>query len=965
MTTMTMTTKCTPFSRLRRSFGALPLALVLLLLLVLCFLPVASAAWFGSETEHNNDNKDQQPPSPQKLLLSSLVSPLINRELETSVVAHAWPSNPQSVFCEAYAFHTTNHNNKNNNDGDDGDNGDNKDSTTDDAFLEDSAAIAKATFHLNQLANRLLEQEYGVSFDTYQLAKEFVLQLDNNNNNDDDDDDETNNPKNLDTRLLEFALHMRAYSPQCELHRQLARQTLLALDVPPASFGQRQAFAVVYPGGSLVLEEDLLTTNWTSFAHTLTTDADDVVYDAQKTGGELLLPGEVPLGGRTIQGEFGGGGGGILDDEDDESTTTTTPSSSTQQWVILYANLGTTAFAKAYHKLLQDARRANSNLRFVVRHLGAVDFEEAGENAQTHTKPLVLQGYGVRLDIRNVEYKVFDDRKDTPTSGNDGKGDSSANDGGLLNITLLAEGDNLPVPSQFLAGVNLTALGFDTTTLMRNTGKKDDDDNTTNNNLLQELWKRHQSQLDHSQLIPPTWQRRKLPLQAAAAIAQSKDPLVALEEISLNLPSVASTLVHAKIPEQIQVMAEALEEDQFQMSMPAAAGALFINGRFVKVDRPTFNVFELLNTLRKEQALLEGIQTELGPHLKNPTALQKVQRAWMMGEGFLQSKKDDNDDTDDKMESGASKVYRIDVGRGWKQAVMYVNDIEKDAKYAQWPRQVRQIFMAMQFGMPPSIRRNLFTALAVIDPVNNPDNVGIELAKQLMQSNYPIRLGVLLVGDEDVQACKAWVAANPEGEGCPVIKGPILKHSGSAKEKDKLKDVPATARAVHKLFSHVLKTYPGDATEAYLDYFFKMLSRDKQEGSLTMFQVVQNHIETMEGMQLGRSTKLWTEALELLTEDDDDDDGTAPSYHRALRFAVDKGVGSGMSFINGRPLPMGIPSDIFEETGKIFNEEMGNVFRYDPKRENHGRCPKIYLRSVPDGEECPQEDAPATRGLKR
>ena len=60
--------------------------------------------------------------------------------------------------------------------------------------------------------------------------------------------------------------------------------------------------------------------------------------------------------------------------------------------VVLYANLGSPVFATVYQRLLQSGV-----VRFVVRHWG---------KQQSLQQSTLLQGYGVRLDIRNVEYKV-------------------------------------------------------------------------------------------------------------------------------------------------------------------------------------------------------------------------------------------------------------------------------------------------------------------------------------------------------------------------------------------------------------------------------------------------------------------------------------------------------------------------------------------------------------------------------
>ena len=829
-----------------------------------------AAPWFGSssdDTAGSNKNTDHQPVRSSS---SSLVSPIVNRELETSVVAHAWPSNPQSVFCEAYAYHQATYSND----------GPRQQLTAEEA----AAAVVVNEAFLEALSVTLLQklEEEGedVTIPTYAAARDLVrnavvasLQPSSSSSS-----SSSNPPSNV--LLLEYVLSMRAHSPQCELHRGLARQTLQQRH-QLATFRDRNVFAVVYPGGHIVLEEDLVSGDfdWTSLAHDVVTDNDDDPDD-------LLLPGEFPFGeDRSF--------------EDDAA-----------QLVILYANFGTVAFAKTYQQLHRaiSTTQQKQNLRFVVRHLGAVHYEELGADATT--QPTVLQGYGVRLDIRNAEYKVFDDRKSDASASED--------DVSLMNLTALEATNTLKPPSQFLAGVNVTAV----VGLVEDESKK--------NAILKELWKKHEAQ--QANLIPPTWQRRKLSLQATSVIAASKDPLMTLEEVSLNLPSVASTLVHRKIPDEIQEIAEKME-DELGTVLPAS-GALLINGRHINIDRPTFNVFELINVLRKEQSALEKFQAEVGPYLTNsPGALRKVKDAWTMGSDFF-------DTTNNSQEQGfggvvepESKSFRIDVGRGWKQAIIYLNDIEKDAKYAQWPRSVRQMFMAMQYGMAPSVRRNFFTLLAVINPIQSNQNVGFTLAKQLMQSNYPARLGVLLVDDADVQACAEWVSANPAsetGEACPVMKGPVIQDDITAKDKEKLKDIPGTTRALHSLFADLVSKNPSDMADAYLEYVMKLIDEQKEmsgEDSLSMFDIVEMHVNTMSGMQMGSSSKHWSDALSLLTDaEEDDDDTTRPTYAKALRFAVDKGLQAGMSFVNGRPLPMGDPEDVFEKAGKIFNEEMSAIF---------------------------------------
>lgn len=850
---------------------------LLVLLLVAATTTAHASSWFGGSEDDSNNGQDKKE-------LSALVSPVINRELETSVVAHTWPSNPQSVICEAYAYYQSTYSND----------GPRQKLTA----AEKEAAIALNHEFLEALSNQVLSsslQEDGSAIiSTYAAARDLVLKA------------VTPSSSQSHLLLLDFVLSMRGHSPHCELHRGLARQTLQQRQ-QLATFGLNEdVFAVVYPGGHVVKEADFLaaTTNndddgndghfdWKSLAHDVVTDTDD-------DPDELLLPGELPFGADRS-----------LEEEADDA-----------QLVILYANLGSASFAKAYTQLYRTTTtQTNQNIRFVVRHLGAVHYEEMGPDATT--QPTVLQGYGVRLDIRNAEYKVFDDRKDA----------ASNSDASVMNVTALAETAKLKVPSQLLAGVNLTALGLVDDSNNDDESDGDDDSTAKKHTILQELWKKHEAQ--QANLIPPKWQRRKLSLQATSVIAASKDPLMTLEEVSLNLPSVASTLVHCKIPNAIQEIAEKLETELEGVIDPS--GALLINGKPVAIDRPTFNVFELIAVLRKEQAALEKIQVELGPHLSlYPGVLGKVKDAWTRGSDFFVANQSEEEDPyDEAPPEPESKTFRIDVGRGWKQAVVYLNDIEKDSKYAQWPKSVRQMLMAMQYGMPPSVRRNFFTVLAVTNPLDSNQNVGITLAKQLLQSNYPARLGVLLVDNADVKSCAEWVSANPSsevGEACPVVKGPIIEEDVTFDEKDKLKDTPGTMRAFHSLFTRLVSKHSNDMADAYLENVMRLIDEQKEvsgESSLSMFDLLEIHTKTMRGMNVGSVATLWKEALALLTDaedDDDEEDTKTPKYTKALRFAVDKGLETGMSFLNGIPLPIGEPEDVFDRAGKVFNQEMGSIF---------------------------------------
>jgi hypothetical protein len=757
------------------------------LLISLCIM------WMTTDIGAQQDNDE----------MIQVVSPIVNRKLETSVVADGWPSTPQNVLCEAYAYHERN-------------------PLSARSFLSNLVQLIGST------ETSAVPSFVGIALESSPLEGSARA-------------------------LLSYALSLRAYSPQCELHRSLARQALLErvgedpiLDETKSNV---DVFAVVYPSNALLFEDELLATDFSKLPKPTSGETID----------SFLLPDEIILG---HQGT----------------------SSADEPLVTLYANLGSMAFVHAYRHLIDSA-----SVRFVVRYLGDAQIDKlntTGAASDNGSIPTVLQGYGVRLDIRNVEYKVFDDRTDH-SEGN--------HDEGL--VDLRADLDPARVPQEFLAGVNTTSLGL-------------------NVSSVASLWRIHARQQGYAQLVPPVWQRRQLPLQAATILSQARedeDVLETLQQIAQDLPSIASTLVHVKIDETVQTVAKALEKDRL-----LRRGALYVNGRVVAMDRTTFNVFEFLNVLQEEYDRVETLQSLLGKHL-SIEGLQAVQKAWMQGETFLA---DATGQDSSSPKNPRSDVFRVDVARGGKDAIFYLNNIEKDRQYRQWPRSVQQMLMSMQFGMPPMVRRNLFTMLAVIDPIENHSNLGLELGFQLMQNSFPARVGTLLVSAKDVQACRDWVLNLDENDNdLPCPTEPILAKKPSAKDLEKM---PATTHALHRLVSVLSAEFVDqpEAVMAYVEYILSAIGEHQEtQGFLSLSDLLSLHGNLMDGMQVMSTQKAQAKALDDLV-------GLERSefqYGKALRFAVEKRILPGMSFLNGRPLPTA-SDDLSKAISDTFAEEQNHVF---------------------------------------
>lgn len=811
------------------------------------------------------------------------VTPRGRRDIEVSLKSHQWPTTIFSPLCEAWSF------------------------------LDESIGKIKSS--------SLVSQEHGVS-PAWRYLDAFVeiggipsldsWVYDENDGGHDNSQQQrwtnensttlaiqmashattttSDNTVTLDQNLLPMSLALRAHSPHCEMHRSLARDAAITLGLYDSSSRRSSlpaAFAIVSRverneanettmvlGTRVVVDASLLPIALEALKFI------ERVENAEDESSSLLLalPGEKTYHPTTSQGE------------DNDSII-----------VILYGHVGTTGFASLY-QLLKDL-----HIKFVVRHMGYIPYEEEttmntdGPSSRRAT-PTILQGYGVRLDIRNVEYKAFDDGSTDKTK--DGDAEPDWND--------IGHDPTQPARREYLAGVNLdTMLGrFENIDI----GPLAPDMLALQTALIQS----HPTQLRSESIVPPSWRRRSLSLQAAIVIANASDPLETLMGVSQNLPSVAHALSNIQVPESFEALSDeatslATKVGAISPGWGDAAFGLFINSRLVDVERPSFNVFQLLGVLRKEASRLHDLEQNFKPVLSDHVAmwtgneeskanaqweaLQAVRRIYDMGteqlkkmgkRGTFGNSESDDDNVDEEQSSLPAKI-RVDVGRGSRTAVLYLNDIEKDIEYRSWPRSVQEMLYRSQFGGAPTVRRNLFTMLVVIDPASRTiDNPALGVVGQLLRGSFPLRLGVLFVNDDDV-AHKS--ASSPE----PWKGGDRMFH----------------ARDSLFIYRHISKRFGAMAS---ISCFIQVMYNVNEKQVTSAIEYVAIHLSflvEMNVIEYGQSDREQSEMLALL-RDSEESTLNDITYESAVQFAVDKAIRPGMSFFNGLPLPDGSNSALFE-----------------------------------------------------
>ncbi|XP_053733940.1 UDP-glucose:glycoprotein glucosyltransferase 2 isoform X2 [Synchiropus splendidus] len=219
------------------------------------------------------------------------------------------------------------------------------------------------------------------------------------------------------------------------------------------------------------------------------------------------------------------------------------------------------------------------------------------------------------------------------------------------------------------------------------------------------------------------WELQDLSFQAAARILSVPkfDALKLMRDLSQNFPTKARSLTRVAVKQE---MRKEIEENQKHLSetigVQPGDGELFING--VHIDLDIHNPFSVLEVLRGEARILEGLHNLgiKGEHQGNLLRLPV------------------NPVTDS---------YALDIRH---PSILWMNDIENDPQYSSWPAGLQELLRATFPGVIRQIRRNLFSLVLVLDPVQE-ETVGlVKLAALFYKHKIPLRIGfVFVVNTED------------------------------------------------------------------------------------------------------------------------------------------------------------------------------------------------------------------------
>ncbi|EGT33218.1 hypothetical protein CAEBREN_25473 [Caenorhabditis brenneri] len=218
--------------------------------------------------------------------------------------------------------------------------------------------------------------------------------------------------------------------------------------------------------------------------------------------------------------------------------------------VILYGELGTTSFAKAWDQLSKTQKNG-----LIFRHF----------SKKVESTPVSLSGYGVELAIKNTEYKAVDESNEKKSVEED------ETDLFGFNIKLLKElhPDSVEAIESFR--VNLK---------------------------------------ESDELAPlKRWELQDLSYQAAQKIVNAgpAEALGTLEEYSQNFPTHARALAKTTVSEQLRKEVLSNRKLLEEASIDIGETSLYING--INQDINSLDLFKLADLLKQENKLAEGFHS--------------------------------------------------------------------------------------------------------------------------------------------------------------------------------------------------------------------------------------------------------------------------------------------------------------------------------------------------------------------
>lgn len=224
----------------------------------------------------------------------------------------------------------------------------------------------------------------------------------------------------------------------------------------------------------------------------------------------------------------------------------------------------------------------------------------------------------------------------------------------------------------------------------------------------------------------------RLGLNTGAYVMSTEDPMSRLLEVTADFPKYASHIASQNLSSEF-----VLEHRQNREKLlPAGYNVIWMNG--LQIQARGANAFTLIDTLRKERQLIAKLRS-IG--LTSTEAIDLLSN-----EVLAQAQADDQ-----------PQRYDWRIATENEDTIIWLNNIEKDARYAKWPKALNNLLQRMYPGQLPQVRRDIHTLIVPIDFNNIHDlSIIVNTLQSLVKRSFPVRMGLVPVGTNEasIQAAK-------------------------------------------------------------------------------------------------------------------------------------------------------------------------------------------------------------------
>ncbi|PNS14385.1 hypothetical protein CAC42_6898 [Sphaceloma murrayae] len=301
----------------------------------------------------------------------------------------------------------------------------------------------------------------------------------------------------------------------------------------------------------------------------------------------------------------------------------------------------------------------------------------------------------------------------------------------------------------------------------------------------------------------------ELGMKAASFVMANDDKFATLLKLALDFPKHSSALSSTEVSDEIRNELSA----NAQSFLPPGYNAMWINGK--QIQSRDLDVFSLLEQLRGERKLINSAR-DLG--------LTGAQTIGLITHSAVSDPS--------AAEGGSPDIQRYDwrddiEGNG---VIIWMNDIEKDKRYLDWPDNVQAFLQRMFPGQLPAVRKDLHNVVMPVDFSNKTDvELILENLQNYVKRKVPIRFGLV-----------------------PIVLTPEAEQS--AKVVLSLIDTYGLAAGLHFLelsFASLGKT-PKSLTQSHFDEAIKEKPLRKDRNPID-FQQALNDESRLSQLELARS----------------------------------------------------------------------------------------------------------------